>query len=281
MDDDQYFKRMTDFVFEAGQLAAKTMGDGRVDLKKDNSVVTKADKDISKLAKEMLRDLTLTSRHLVIEEEDPDHGDYLKDDVLSQVPYLWLIDPIDGSRNYALGMPNFGISIGLLKNLEPHMGVVYFPLLNELFICDGKDAYFVKNAFTSGEKKIPIKPIDQKISSAAIFLCFDRFFKEFTWDHKDCRLMIQSCAAIDVCWPSIGHGCGSILRCSLWDFAGSWPIALKAGLQLRSYATGRVLDKVTADVFDNKKSPWKLKDFYIRSSERNFPILKEKIKIIA
>ena len=271
---------MTSFVFEAGRMAVKTMGDGQASLKKDNSVITKADKDISKLAKEMLRDLTLTSQHIIIEEEDPDNGDYLRDDVLRQVPYLWLIDPVDGSRNYALGMPNFGISIGIMKDLKPWMGAVYFPLLSEFFYCDGEKAYFVKEAFTATEKKILIKPVDQKISSAAIFLCFDRFFKEFTWDHKDCRLMIQSCAAIDMCWPSVGRGCGSMLRCSLWDFAGAWPIAIKAGLDLRSLTTGRVLDKVSADVFDNKKSPWKLKDFYVLSSPRNFSLLKERIKRI-
>ena len=66
------------------------------------------------------------------------------------------MDPIDGTRLYANRMPTFGISLGLLKDLKPWLGVVYFPVLKELFYCDGKEAYFVQNAFSPNQRRIKI-----------------------------------------------------------------------------------------------------------------------------
>lgn len=67
-------------------------------------------------------------------------------------------------------------------------------------------------------------------------------------------------------------------RSHLWDFAGSWPVLRSAGLELRSWKTGAVLDRIDTRVFSGSSLPWKLRDFYIVSSERNFSILKNKIR---
>ncbi len=47
--------------------------------------------------------------------------------------YRWLIDPLDGTTNFAHGIPIFSVSIGLLKNNSPVVGVVYDPFRNEMF----------------------------------------------------------------------------------------------------------------------------------------------------
>ena len=277
MKEDTFLGRMKVFVFEAGRVALDSIGNSEPALKSDNSVVTKADQTISRLAREELSDLLQTSKHILIDEEDKDKAHYLDPALLKKADYLWLVDPIDGTRNYANRMPNFAVSIGVLKELKPWLGAVYFPALNELFYCDGERAFFVQDAFTAEESIHPIKPVDQNITSHSLFLTVDKFLNDFEWDFKDCRLMIQACAAIDMCWPSIGRGCGSILNCALWDFAGAWPIAIKAGLDLRSLTTGKVLDSLDLDVFDKETSPWRLKDCHILSSKRNFSILKNKI----
>ena len=277
MTSDLFLKRMLTFVFEAGKIALDLIEDSEPSLKADNSVVTKADTKISKLAREELSDLLISSQHLLIEEENADAARYLDQSLLNKAPYIWAVDPIDGSRNYANRMPNFGISIGLLKNLKPWLGVVYFPSLSELFYCDGENAFFVDRAFTTQEKKTPIRPQEQKITNSTIFLCIDHFSKYFRWDHKDCRMMIQSCAAIDMCWPAAARACGSILKCSLWDFAGGWPIAQKAGLHLMNFESGKIMDELDIRNFLSEKKSWKLRDFHLVCSQKNFPILKKKI----
>ncbi len=48
--------------------------------------------------------------------------------------YTWIIDPLDGSTNYAHHHPVFAVSVGLLRNGEPLIGVIYNPLSNEIFV---------------------------------------------------------------------------------------------------------------------------------------------------
>ena len=47
--------------------------------------------------------------------------------------YMWSVDPLDGTLNYAHGLPFFCVSIGLLHHHQPILGVIWIPRLNELF----------------------------------------------------------------------------------------------------------------------------------------------------
>ena len=51
----------------------------------------------------------------------------------TQTEYLWIIDPIDGTANYVRNLGSSGICVGLYRNMEPFIGVVYNPYRNELF----------------------------------------------------------------------------------------------------------------------------------------------------
>ena len=56
--------------------------------------------------------------------------------------YTWLIDALDGTMNYTRGLEPFCVSIGLLKNGKPYIGVVYDPLFNEMYSAEkGKGAH--------------------------------------------------------------------------------------------------------------------------------------------
>ncbi len=56
--------------------------------------------------------------------------------------YRWYIDPLDGTKNYMHGFPIFSVSIGVAKEDELVAGVVYLPVLNELFSAEkGKGAF--------------------------------------------------------------------------------------------------------------------------------------------
>ncbi|HQE94116.1 MAG TPA: inositol monophosphatase family protein [Anaerolineae bacterium] len=46
---------------------------------------------------------------------------------------LWLVDPLDGTNNFAHGFPHFCVSLGMMVGGEPQIGVVYDPLRDELF----------------------------------------------------------------------------------------------------------------------------------------------------
>ncbi|MEM4662668.1 MAG: inositol monophosphatase family protein [Candidatus Diapherotrites archaeon] len=60
----------------------------------------------------------------------------------SNTGLLWIVDPIDGTRNYSIGIPFFCTSIALVQNDEPLLGVVYEPNKDEIFYAiKGKHAY--------------------------------------------------------------------------------------------------------------------------------------------
>jgi fructose-1,6-bisphosphatase/inositol monophosphatase family enzyme len=274
---DIYLQRMFTFVREAGVIALDLIQHSDPGLKKDHSVITLADKAVSKLARAALSDFLLSPQHILIDEEDPGISEYIDQKHLDQTPFIWALDPIDGTRLYANHMPLFGISIGLIKDLKPWLGVVYFPMLKELFYCDGSEAYFVQDVFGPQETKTRIIPLEEELSARSIFFCNDTFFNKFYWNDKDFNIMINACAVVNLCWPAVGRGIGCFLRCHLWDFAGSWPILRRAGMDLRRVSDGKVLDRLEAELFDRGPVSWQMKEYYLMSSERNFRQILSKI----
>ena len=67
--------------------------------------------------------------------EESIHSDY-------NLEYLWVIDPIDGTKNFIRNLGCSGISVGLIQNGEPILGVVYNPYKDEMFYAEkGKGSY--------------------------------------------------------------------------------------------------------------------------------------------
>lgn len=270
-------KLMLEVAREGGRIALDLIEASGAALKADNSVITQADLTISALATGKLASLIKSGGHVLIDEEDPRRGEYLDDRFLDEHPYVWSLDPIDATRAYANRMPHYGISIGLLRNRRPWLGVVFFPSLGELFYCDGDAAYFVKKAFTAAEVRTRIVPVDEVITNRSLFIATDDILSRFAWKETDCRVLVMAAAVCEFCWPAIGRGCGSLARVHLWDLAGSWPIFQHAGLNLYALADGKILDRLEAGSFERGQTPWKFKDYYVLSSERNFPLLKDRI----
>jgi len=272
-----YLERMLSIAREGGSIALELIEHSDPGLKKDHSIITLADKAISKLARDRLADFLQKPGHVLIDEETPGINDNPEQKWLEQTPFIWVLDPIDGTRLYANRMPLFGISIGLIKDLKPWLGVVYFPMLKELFYCDGIEAYFVKDAFGPNETKHRIVPVDEELSARSLFFCNDTFFDKFYWNDKDFHIMIHACAVVNLCWPTISRGVGCFLRCHLWDFAGSWPIIRKAGIDLRRISDGKIMDRVDVDLFDHGAARWHMKEYYLISSELNYQKILSKI----
>nr|WP_284238508.1 inositol monophosphatase [Paenibacillus glycanilyticus] len=72
--------------------------------------------------------------------------------------WLWLVDPLDGTNNYAIGLPVYGVSVTLIYKKEPVLGVIYDSHLGDIYVaqkdkgttCNGKPLSIVNN---------PVKPI--------------------------------------------------------------------------------------------------------------------------
>ena len=92
------------------------------EVKDDKSFVTKADKETEAAILEVLK--SKFPEHSFLAEETGESG--------NKSEYMWVIDPIDGTANFVNGLPLWAISIGLVKNGEAILAVVYNPLINLL-----------------------------------------------------------------------------------------------------------------------------------------------------
>lgn len=94
------------------------------DVKDDNSPVTKADKEVERTLRAMIRNAY--PEHGVIGEEF--------DDVNPEADAVWIIDPIDGTKSFMTGRPIFGTLIALMHKHVPVMGILDQPILGERWI---------------------------------------------------------------------------------------------------------------------------------------------------
>jgi myo-inositol-1(or 4)-monophosphatase len=277
-DEETMLSVMIQLVKRGGELAVEMIHDSRPGLKSDKSVITAADHAISRLAHESLDSFMMSPGHILVDEEDEHNHTLFEEHVLDDVQYIWSIDPIDGTRLYANKMPCFGVSIGVLKDLKPFLGAVYFPMMRELFYASADQAKYVSHAFTDDEEEWAIVPVNEELSDQSVFFCHDSFFETYRWQQVDCRVMIMASAVVDMCWPAIGRGCGSLMQPSLWDFAGSWPIVVHAGLQMRNLRTGDVLDHLDRSCFGRNANPWELKEPYLVCRPQHFEPLRQRIQ---
>jgi len=74
--------------------------------------------------------------HAILAEEDPGKLD-------DEREYTWVVDPLDGTTNYAFRLPIFSVSIGLAHRGEPVLGVVYDPMRDHLFCAQAGQGAFL------------------------------------------------------------------------------------------------------------------------------------------
>ena len=72
----------------------------------------------------------------------------------SNVNNRWIIDPIDGTMNFLNGIPQFAISIGYEENNEIKCGIIFNPVMNEMFLAEkGNGAYLNNSRIRVSNKK--------------------------------------------------------------------------------------------------------------------------------
>ena len=89
--------------------------------------------------------------------------------------YLWIIDPIDGTKKFIKNIPTWSNLIGLSLNNKFVLGLANFPDLNRFYICDNKNSFIYKNT-----KKKKLLKLKKKIKNIIeiIFLFLRKFFKK-------------------------------------------------------------------------------------------------------
>lgn len=126
---------------------------------------------------------TAVSNFLVkkIQEKYPDHGincEELEEVINPDAEYIWVIDPIDGTANFAAHIPIWCVMIGLEKNGLPFMGVIYDPIQNELYYAE-----VGKGAFVDG-KQIHVNN-KEKVDYSFLVICPGRYMPGNPYSSED------------------------------------------------------------------------------------------------
>ncbi len=222
---------------DAGRILADRMGRAlQVSNKGDIDLVTEADLASEKLIIERIK--THYPRHSILAEESG-ATDGIKT-VAGQTDWRWIVDPLDGTTNYAHGYPCFCVSIGLERAGSIEIGVIYDPTRDEVFAAErGQGA-------TLNDRRIRVSVVDDL---NAAMLCtgfpynvrerpnFARDFANFTMEAQAVRR--DGSAALDLAYLACGRFDG------FWeDGLNAWDIA--AGVLLVEEAGGRITDFIGA-----------------------------------
>ena len=191
------------------------------------NVVTSADVNVQRYLCENLKKI-LPSAGFYCEEED------LKD---TTSEYVWVIDPIDGTMNFTRSIPECAISVGLVCNKQPVVGVVYNPFHDDMFSASlGEGA--TKNGKTIRVSKMPF-------NRSLLFTAMSLYKKELAPICNDIIAEAYSqCSdvrrfgtcAIELCY--IAEGKADLyfeIRVFPWDYAGAYFILQEAGGVLKGY----------------------------------------------
>jgi myo-inositol-1(or 4)-monophosphatase len=146
--------------------------------------------------------------------------------------WRWIIDPLDGTTNYAHGYPRFCVSIGIERNDERELGVIYDPLLDELYT-----AVRGEGAFLNGRRLRVSGELDFGAALLATGFAYDiRKSLEDNLNHfalviKQARAVRRDgSAALDLCYVAAGRFDGFWeMKLHPWDVAAGLLIVEEAG----------------------------------------------------
>ena len=215
---DYDYNLLTGAVQEAGDIARKFFGKAKKQWKKKfGEPVSEVDIKINQFLKKKL--LKKDSEYGWLSEETPDSNDRLRK------RKIWVVDPIDGTRAYLKNKPEYSISVALLLDNEPVIGVVSNPQTGEFFhALSGKGA-------KEGKKTIKVSNLRQ-LEKSKIYISNQEIAK-LQHIMKPSQPHIQPISSIAYKLSLVAMGSGdaaiSVSKKSDWDIAAAHIIIKEAG----------------------------------------------------
>jgi myo-inositol-1(or 4)-monophosphatase len=218
----------------------------KIDEKRPGDLVTAADRESE------VKVLATIQRHL------PNHAILAEESggaSLGEHKFLWVVDPLDGTTNFAHQYPFSSVSVGLLIDNVPAVGAIYDPFRDELFCAAHHLGAFCDQA---GDRR-PIKVANQQALDRCILVtgfAYDRHktndnnYAEFChFTHLTQGVRRGGSAALDLAYVACGRVDGFWERgLSIWDMAAGIIIAREAGAIVTAYdgsgldlSSGRIL----------------------------------------
>jgi myo-inositol-1(or 4)-monophosphatase len=204
--------------------------------KKQDNPVTALDREVETFLRGELR-AAFPSHGLLGEEH--------ADDIGADAQYVWVIDPIDGTMNFASALPLFGISIGLLDRGVPIVGCIWVPVGPTL----QSGVYHARSAAGASFDDQPVRVSRAEDERGQIMALPGGYLRAFRFRHaprdipRPARALPEprttgSCTAELALIASGGLRAGVFLKPSIWDVAAGAVIVREAGGLVLTWADG-------------------------------------------
>ncbi|GFG76527.1 3'(2'),5'-bisphosphate nucleotidase CysQ [Mycobacterium botniense] len=254
---EELLEEMVRIAGRAGSAIMNVYGsdDFAVELKSDHSPVTRADKAAHKIIAE---ELARISDYDIISEESDNR-------IPTTDPY-WLIDPLDGTKEFIKRNGEFTVNLALVRGKRPILGVVYAPALNVCYCGNVKKGEAFK---ITGDKKAKIQALrpagrPKVVVSRSHINDQTQALVESVGDHDE----VAMGSSLKLCL--VAEGAASLYPrlgpTSLWDTAAADAVVTAAGGHVTNVTTGQDLEydpwrTVINDAFvvesADRKIPWK------------------------
>ncbi len=197
---------------EASQCLTGWFGKAAPGLKRDGTIVTEADLEVDRLVRDAVR-----TRY-------PDHGLLTEEStqVFEGAAATWVVDPLDGTNNFANGMSHWGISLALLREGEPVLAVLDFPLLGQRFEA-------VRGHGTRLNGQLLTVPPPGELHGNQFFITDARGYRNLDVSVLFKARLLGS-AAYDLAAVAAGVAVAALETLpKIWDIAGAWLVLAEAG----------------------------------------------------
>lgn len=205
----------------AGEMAQEARKNLVRELKPDGSIVTNGDRSVEEFLRPLLTELVPGST--VWGEEfgyEPDGG-----------KGWWLIDPVDGTTNYAFGGPYWGVSIALIIEDRVQLGAIHLPDLREMYLAEANNGAFMNEVLMP---PIPTGPV----RSEEIVVYPERLLRKISAVGLPGRMRISGAFVVDGTFTANQRFRGMVgLSERLYDVAASILINQEVGAEIR-YTSG-------------------------------------------
>ncbi len=193
--------------------------------KNDGSVVTEADNAVQQHIASALRrqwpEVAFLGEEMPVAEQQR----------MLQSDAVWCLDPLDGTSNFASGIPLFGVSLALIEHHQPQLGLIYDPVRDECFTAiRGEGCWLNGAALSTVAIHDQMRPLKQMIAVVDLKRLRGPVLTALVAEHPFRSQRNFGSCALEWCWLAAGriqlyvHG-GQ----KLWDYAAGALILEEAG----------------------------------------------------
>ena len=237
----------TAVVRELGEIGLSYYGQGARRLKFDKGLVIEAGLQLMDVFRGQL--LARFPEHRVFSHNKEGEG-YKHDGAR----YLWVYDALDGVANFQAGIPIWGMSLALLENFWPVLGVFYMPATGDLFhALAGQKAYCGDREMRVSEQEV--------LNDESVLLTYSRFHRHYRTDFPG-KIRSLGCTAAHACYVATGRAEGAVINNLSYEDLGAVRVLVES-------AGGKILRVDGTEFFlnDYLDAPMIREDLLVASPE--------------